>query len=164
MAREYEIARPSFRCCTCARELSAGEEFMARLLDFGSEFRREDLCLSCWRGGQEGAFSVWRSKVPAAQEVKKTFVDDAVLVDFFLKLSDQQEPAKVNFRFVLALMLMRKKLLIYDACAKDEQGREVWTMHLKSDAAPLAVVHPELDEPQVAEVRAQLGAILATNS
>ena len=98
--------------------------------------------------------------MPPAAEAKRTFVDNEVLADFFQKLAGADEPAKVNFRFVLALMLMRKKVLIYDASAATDLG-EVWTMHLKADpATPISVVRPELDEQRIAEVTEQLSMIL----
>jgi hypothetical protein len=79
-------------------------------------------------------------------------------------LGDQAEPAKVNFRFVLALMLMRKRLLVYDASRRDDAGQEIWTMHLRGDSTPIQVVHPEMDEQKIAEVTSQLGSILETPS
>ncbi len=161
MAREYNIARASSVCRACGKELTAGAEYVAALFDEGVSFRRDDFCQACWeQTPHEAAFSTWQGKVPPVEQVKKTFVDDEVLIDFFQRLADQAEQAKVNFRFVLALMPMRKKLLIYDASHADEAGLDIWTMHLRGDLTPLAVVHPELDEQQIAEVTSQLGSIL----
>jgi hypothetical protein len=161
MAREYNIARSSGACRLCQKELAAGDEYVAALFDDGEGFRREDFCPGCWPAQTSGrAFSIWQAKVPPVAEAKRTFVDTEVLVDFFTKLAGAEEPAKVNFRFVLALMLMRKKVLIYDGSAAAEGG-EVWTMRLKADpAAPISVVRPELDERQIAEVTEQLSMIL----
>ncbi len=161
MAKEYDIAKASGVCSTCERELAGGEEFVAALFDTAEGFRRDDFCKSCWEGRSdeaEKAFSVWHSRIPLPSEPKKPVVNNNVLVDFFEKLDAQSEPAKVNFRFVLALMLMRKKMLIYDG-SSDEEGREVWTMHFKSEQAAVKVIRPELNAEQIAEVGTQLGAL-----
>ncbi|HET6428478.1 MAG TPA: hypothetical protein VFJ30_08715 [Phycisphaerae bacterium] len=167
MGKDYEIARASGACRACGRELAGGQEFVAVLHDRGETFEREDLCPECWQGregGDSSAFSVWRSRVPRPEEPKRQFVSNEVLIEFFERLEGEDAPAKVNFRFVLALMLMRKKLLVYDASEVDEAGRDIWTMHVKADSRPIRVIHPELDEQQMAEVTAQLGAVFETST
>ncbi len=162
MGKDYEIAKASGACAGCSRELAGGEEFVAVLYDRGAEFQRQDLCADCWAGRDESsqqAFSFWHSRVPTPGQPKRQFVSNEVVVEFFTRLEGADEPAKINFRFVLALMLMRKKLLIYDRGEADEDGRDIWTMHLKADAEPVEVIHPDLDEQQMAEVTAQLGAV-----
>jgi len=162
MAKEYDIAKASETCAACGRPLQGGEVFVAVLHDTGQQFQREDLCEPCWAARPDeapAAFSSWHGRVPLPEEPARKSVTGAVLIDFFERLADHDEDAKVNFRFVLALMLMRKKLLVYDGCESGEDGREVWTMHLKSDPAPVAVIHPKLGERQIAEVASQLGAI-----
>ena len=69
-------------------------------------------------------------------------------------------PGRVNFRFVLALVLMRKKLLTYDGSATDEAGEETWTMRLKADGQVRQVLNPQLDEHKIAELSGQLSEIL----
>jgi len=162
MGKDYEIARASGSCGACGRELAGGQEFVAVLHDRGETFEREDLCGDCWavrEGTDAAAFSVWRSRMPTPDEPKRQFVSNEVLVEFLDRLEGEDEPAKVNFRFVLALMLMRKKVLVYDAGEVDEAGRDIWTMHLRADSRTIRVVHPDLDEQQLADVTAQLGAV-----
>ena len=162
MVREYDIAKASGLCSACERELAVEEEFIVALFDTADGFRREDFCKPCWEGRPEGAakaFSIWHSRVPRPDEPKKPLINNNILIEFFEKLDGQDAPAKINFRFVLALMLMRKKLLIYDGSDSGEAGREVWTMHLKSEQSPVKVIRPELDEERIAEVGSQLGAL-----
>ena len=161
MAREYDIAKSSGACSACERELAIEEEFIVALFDTAEGFRRDDFCKPCWeRRSDEAAkaFSIWHSRIPRPDEPKKPVINNNILVEFFEKLDGRDEPAKINFRFVLALMLMRKKLLIYDS-SDEEEGREVWTMHYRSEQASVKVVRPELDEEQIAEVGGQLGAL-----
>ena len=163
MARDYDIAESSGLCSQCGRQLAAGEEYVAVLVDRGEKFGRDDFCTACWEAAQaepKQAFCVWRGRVPAPTEPKSRTVDNEVLIEFFNKLDGFSEPAKVNFRFVLALMLMRKRLLVHKGSSSDEAGRDVWKMVFRHDRTPVEVIHPELDEAMIAEVTAQLGAIL----
>jgi hypothetical protein len=60
---------------------------------------------------------------------------------------------------VLGLILMRKKLLVYDT-SRTEDGKDVWVVHFKGKEEKLDLLNPKLDEAQVAEVSQQLGQIL----
>ena len=97
--------------------------------------------------------------MPHPQEKKKLFVDDEVLCGLFERLADAGEPAKVNFRFVLGLILMRKRLIVYEG-SRQENGRDLWVVRLKGRDERLDLVDPRLDEHQMAEVSGQLGQIL----
>ena len=77
----------------------------------------------------------------------------------FERLKDTDEQSKLNFRFVLGLILMRKRLVIYDGTRHDE-GRDVWLVRLKGKPEPMDLLDPKLDEQQMAEVSQQLGQIL----
>jgi hypothetical protein len=88
------------------------------------------------------------------------FVDDEVLCGLFERLAEATEPAKVNFRFVLGLILMRKRLVIYDGTRADGDGRDVWVVRLKGREDRLDLVDPKLNEQQMSEVSQQLGEIL----
>ena len=77
---------------------------------------RIDVSPEAWEEGYrpEGLFGFWKSTVPEANEKKKMFVDDTMLMNLLERLADTTEPDKLAFRYVLALILMRKKLLRYD--------------------------------------------------
>ncbi len=168
MAREYDIAKASEHCRTCERAMAPAEEFVAVLVDAGEEFRRDDFCLPCWEardgGTDESAFSVWRCRAPEPDKPKRQLVGNEALMDMFEKLSGTDEPAKLNFRFVLGLMLMRKKLLVYDGTSADDDGREVWAMHWKNRDDPVPVINPQLDDEKIAQVSEQLGALFEVPS
>src|ERR1035437_2416255 len=112
MAKEYNIPKTSSHCRKCNVEMPAGQEFVALLRELAEDFQREDYCLTCGADLQAApradVVGVWRSRVSAAQEKKKLFIDNDLLINFFERLESSEEPAKVNFRFVLALVLMRK--------------------------------------------------------
>jgi hypothetical protein len=164
MAREYQISKLAGRCSSCNQELAVGSEFVATVHETPQELARQDLCLPCWQARPADAGSSviaeWRSRVPAKQEKKKLFVDDDVLVQFFKRLADSPEPERVCFRFVLGLVLMRKKVLIYDRLQKLEDGREAWNLHFRQGQEPAVVIDPKMAEESIARVSQQLGEVL----
>jgi hypothetical protein len=164
MGKEYNISRAAGECVKCRRALAENEEFTAVVVEKGEDLERQDWCLACWEAGDRGdvggLFGQWRTRVPARQAKRKLFVDDALLVNFFQRLEGAAEPARLNFRFVLALVLMRKKLLVYERSAKDDAGNETWHMRLRGTDESHEVANPRLDEERITEVSLQLSEIL----
>jgi len=141
----------------------------------GLPYQRVDFCEGCWDGGKrpEGEMiSFWKTVVPTPTAKKKLLVDDSVLMDIFMRLEDggiEQgmeggggDVKKVRFRFVLALILMRKRLLKYEGMeARKEGGPEVWLMIPRGAEEAVKVVNPELSAEQIGEVSGELSGILA---
>src|SRR5262245_30274646 len=127
MKQDWQLDAPRGRCCVTDRPLAEGEEFYSVVFeDETSEtgFRRADYSVEAWRGVPEGAFCYFKTHVPVKEKRRRLLVDNDVLVNFFLRLADETDAIRVQFRFVLALILMRKKILRYDGCDKKD-GQEV---------------------------------------
>ena len=156
----YEVGRPLGKCAITGQTIAPGEKMMAALRETPLGFERLDISISAWpRFDRKDVVGFWQTTMPAHEQKKRLFVDDAVLCDLFERLADTTEPAKLNFRFVLGLILMRKKMLIYDT-SRNEDAKDIWTLHFKGREDKLDLLNPRLDEAQVAEVSQQLGQIL----
>jgi hypothetical protein len=157
----YEVARPRGQCVVCMTAIEPDQSFMAALKETPLGFERQDVCLNCW-GAFEKADLVgfWKTQMPRHEQKRKLFVDDDVLCQLFERLSDASEPAKLNFRFVLGLILMRKRLIVYETSRMDET-KEIWQVRFKGKEEQMDLLNPRLDESQVQEVSNQLGEILS---
>jgi len=159
MVQEWEVQPAAGRCALTGRKLQEGEEFYSALFEEGETFRRVDYSPESWKGPPEGSYCHFKSRIPVKEKRKKLLVDNDILASFFLRLGDDAEPARVQFRFVLALILMRKRLLRYEG-SKVEAGVEVWRMVLLTDRSEHRVVNPRLTDEQIEGVSSQLSAIL----
>lgn len=115
-ASTYSIERTTGICAFTERVLEPHEHYIATLVEDGDELVRVDISPEAWEAGKrpEHLFSYWKAVVPEPNEKKKTFVDDEVLLNLLERLADAEQPQRIAFRFVLTLILMRKKLLRYD--------------------------------------------------
>lgn len=156
---DYEIAPLTGLCTVSQRALQPGEEFCAVLFETAQGFERRDYSLEAWQGPPDGYFSYWKSRVPKMEEKKRLFVDPDVMINLFLRLTDSEQEVKQNFRFVLALILMRKRLLKYQRTIRDGQT-ETWEMHLVRDQSFHQVRNPRMSDEQIEAVSRELGAIL----
>lgn len=209
-APTYDIARPTGQCAFTGQALEPGQTYIATLVEIDPDappapgeagqasngagaasaggFKRLDVAYDVWEQGHrpDRLFSFWKSVVPQPNQKKKVFVDDQVLMNLLKRLADADQPQRLAFRFVLALILMRKKLLRYDRSRTDPPPeapeapesseasseaqaesssvavgpREWWIMTPKGEDEPLEILNPQLDEAQIQQVTQQLGEIL----
>lgn len=156
----YAIARSQGKCGITGRTIQPGEKMMAALRETPTGLERIDVAIEAWpQVDHSNLLGFWKTTRAAPDAKKKTFVDDAVLCDVFERLGETTELLKLQFRFVLGLILLRKRLLTHEATRATEGG-EIWTVRLKGREQTLELIHPLLDERQAAEVGAQLGEIL----
>lgn len=157
---KFSLARPEGVCAVDGKPIGEGDEFYAVVFEDGEGLRREDYCLDCWKAAPEGSLCSFKTRLPEKSRPKRLLVDDQILVQFFERLDDATEPARLNFRFVLALILMRKRLLKYETTELDAQGREFWGMSYPKGKGAVRVLNPRLNEEQICSISAQLGAVL----
>ena len=133
---------------------------MACLRETDIGFERFDCMIDCWEKlDRQRIVAYWKTTMPRAEAKKKIFVDDEVLCSLFERLAEVIEIPKLNFRFVLGLILMRKRMLVYEDSRKDGD-REIWTMRFRGREDKLDMINPHLTEEQMIEVSGQLGEIL----
>ncbi len=157
----YDVARPHGRCHVTDRVIAPGEKFMAALRETPAGFERIDVSPEAWESfSRENVLAFWQAVMPRAEAKKRLFVDDTVLCELFERLADATEPVKLNFRFVLGLILMRKRLVIYEN-TRNESDREIWQVRLKGRDDTLDLLNPKLDEQQIVEVSQQLSQVLS---
>ena len=156
---DYQIQPNTRRCAVTGRELRPGERFFTALLEDGSHLVRKDYCLEAWQGPPAGAFSFWGGKVPTGDGPRKPRFDDDLLVDCFGRLEGATDPAKVSFRYVVALLLMRRKRFKFEE-AKILGDREVLCLQCQRTGARFEVVNPRLSDDQMLAAQNEVFKVL----
>ncbi len=156
---DWEINKPLGQCSGSGRKIEPGEEYYGALVEVEQGLQRRDFCCEFWEREKPQAYCFWKTKLAPPNEKKELFISDDMLVAFFERLANETEPEKVSFRFVLALVLMRKRRLKYDS-TKMEDGREIWRLRMTGDKDLVDVVNPHLDEDQIEQLTSQIGQIL----
>lgn len=164
MANEWEIARGSGKCASVGRDLTEGEFYYAALFEQPEGFVRKDFSVEAWSGPPEGCFCFWKSRVPTREKKPSIIaVDNVLLINLFCRLEEDNSEMRQKFRFVLALLLMRKRLVRMERTIR-EDDREYWQMRLLADQSVHRVLNPNLTTTEVEQLNAQLAAILGGDS
>jgi hypothetical protein len=156
ISSSWDIGRSSGRCAASGAPLEPGAPCVVALVEREDEasgatvLARLDFGEEGWASPARpaGIVAFWRSTVPSPDEKRRGFVDDQTLLDLFERLGGDERPHRVRFRFVLMLLLVRKKLLKV-AGTSAAGGVETWSVLPKGAAEgeePVAVVNPKLDE------------------
>ena len=159
---DWEIKKTIGQCSGTGREFEIDEEYFAALVEGEEGLERRDFCAEYWNEAKPAVYCFWKTKMPNPEQKKKIFVNDEMLMAFFDRLENETDEDKVNFRFVLTLILMRKRKLKYDAC-RIEDGKEIWTLKVTAQDRTADVVNPHLTEDQIEGLSAQMGQILQTD-
>lgn len=169
----YEIARATGHCAATGETIPPGQVYVAALVERPDQdgLERIDYSLAAWEAGARPQpparlFGSWRAKMHEPGAAKRQFIDDEALLDLFDGLAEATEPGRLAFRFVLALLLIRKRLLRHEG----SRGGAMLVRRTKAGGAPqdgnpennplIEVADPGMDEAVLAEATEQLGQIV----
>ncbi len=167
----YPIARSTGLCAASGKPLNVGERYMATLseVEGSPELRRIDFSLDAWKDGARpekavpGAtmFASWQATIPEPNAKKGIVLDPAEMIDIFESLAEATDPRKVSFRYLLALMLIRKRLLKYEG---QKQGVMLVKRTGPGGGDVFEVADPGLDEIAIQGALEELGEMMGLSS
>ena len=164
MQIDWTIQGRSGQCAITGRDFVEDEFFYTLLFRERDGFRREDLSEDAWkeRQGDSAAqqpYSFWRSKFeppapPPPEALAKETAED-LLRNYMIS----QDPGHANARYILALMLERKRLLKQVEVKEDVHGRTLVYEHVKSGEV-FIIPDPDLRLDQLEAVQNEVAALL----
>jgi hypothetical protein len=156
---DYQIQANTRLCSVTGRELKPGDKFFTVLLDEGGKFIRHDYSADAWQGPPPNTFSFWTGRVPPQEESRRPRIDDDLLVDCFQRLEGQTEPDRLNFRYVIALLLMRRKRFKFEE-VQTEDDRETLIVRCVRTRNVYRVENPRLTEEEMVRVQEEVFKVL----
>ena len=161
MNTDWTIQGRSHQCAATGRQFEEGEYFHTLLFYEKAEFRREDLCEEAYKARNENVqpFSQWRSKYEPAPVVIET-VSKQTAEDLLRKYMDDTDTEHANARYILALMLERKRILKEREVKRSDDGKLTRVYEHAKSGEIFIIPDPELRLDQVAEVQQQVGSLL----
>ncbi len=162
MQADWEIKSRAHACARTGREFQPGEIFYTLLIREGEGFRREDLSEEAWESRNDNMqpFSFWRSKYepPAPPPPEPLPKDDAE--GLLRRLVAENDPAYANVRYILALMLERKRLLR----PMESQDDDMLVYEHVATGEIIVLANPRLSLEQIPAVQREVSALLTPES
>ena len=159
MQADWDIKSRSHRCSQTGEEFQEGEYFYTLLVRDAEGFRREDLSEAAWKERNENIqpFSFWKTKYepPAQRPPEAVPRDDAE--GLLRRLIEENDPAHHNTRYILALMLERKRLLR----PMESQDKDMLVYEHIASGDTFVLTNPHLSLEQIPNVQREVSALLS---
>lgn len=118
---DWTFRRRQGSCQGCEKPFAEGERHASSLAIVGEALAREDLCAGCWlgRAGRDELFH-WFTR---HREGKRGLqLDLGTLETLFVRLEGRAEPRVREMRYLLALLLLRKRRIKVDRILREAEG------------------------------------------
>jgi hypothetical protein len=162
MMTEYQIQPNTRRCAVSGRELQPGEKYYAVLVEEGERWLRRDYSAEVWQGPPAEAIGFWCGRVPPPDAAQKPRFDDDMLLDCFTRLEGETEPRKISFRYVIALLLMRRRRFKFERTIR-EHGHDKLCLRCAKTGAEHQVIDPALSDVELEKVQGDVFQVLGWN-
>ncbi|MGE0609247.1 MAG: hypothetical protein AB7O62_19300 [Pirellulales bacterium] len=152
---DYELQRCTRHCAATGRELREGEPIYSVLVGRGSKLERLDYAAADWPGPPEGVVGWWKSNIPH-REQKQRQTPSEVLLEM-LKQFDGV-PDQADFRYVLALLLVRRRVLRIEETT--QSSADQLTLYSPRDEETFTVQAVLPDEQRARQIQDALSQIM----
>ena len=155
---DFEVQRCSRRCSQTDRELAPDETFYSALIAEGSNVVRYDYCEEAWEGPPETSVGWWKSRMPGPKSNKIHWAPNDVMLQYFEGLTDK--PEKQDVRFVLALLLIRRRVVRLEESETDESGRDEMVLYCPRRETTYKVATATVNAQRTREIQDELAKLL----
>lgn len=162
-ATAYPLSRSPGQCAASGQSFAEGAQYVATLVERGGRpgLERLDFSVEAWEAGARPAapfamFAFWRASFTPHPEKTKPLLGDAELLDLFEELGGADQPRQLAFRYFVALLLIRRRLL-------RQVGAKPGMILVSPKGSPettLEVKDPGVDDGTIAEALEQLGRVI----
>lgn len=161
MAEAWHIARSSRTCAATGQAIEPGQPFFSALVEKDDDFQRLDFSFDSWSAVEKsGFFSYWKNKGLIVNESeKRPPVDYDQLLAFFDSLNGAEEPGKRLFRYVLALILGRKRKLRLDDMSRTPDGDRLVVYDRRNGGRTLEIIAPEATREELEQTQEKLNQL-----
>jgi len=163
-ATTYPVSRWTGVCAATGRALQEGELCVAVLIERegAKALERLDYSVPAWEAGQRPApptrvFGFWRAKFIREEAPRNPLLGDDELFDLFEELAGATEHKQVVFRYVLTLLLVRRRVLRL----MGSRSGSLLVLSKGATGDPIVVADPGMDESSTAEAIEQLSQVVA---
>jgi hypothetical protein len=155
---EFDIGRFTRKCAATDRELQPGDVYYSVLVPAGAKVERRDYLASAWTGAPEQALCWWRAEMPTAQGRQMTWAPQEAVLDYFHQLQAREDAA--DELYVLALWMVRRRIVRWDETRHDELGRELLCLYCAATDSELHVPVVEPLPERLVEIETTLAQLL----
>jgi hypothetical protein len=155
---DYDVQRFTRHCAATGRELAPGDDFYTALVIDGAQVRRLDYALGAWQGPPDRTLAWWKSRVPRPDDRRPRLAPNDALLEMFVGLEGVEE--KQDMRLVMALFLVRRRVLRLEEQETDAEGRNGLVLYSPREDVTYRVAGVMPSESRALEIQEELTRLL----
>lgn len=163
MSEEWNIRPRDASCRACQIPFVDGQSYFTRLVFDASDYERGDFCESCWtaEAATRPRYSSWKGvfRMPPAEPDRRIKKETAE--SLLRQLLEQNDPARRNAVYILAVMLERQRVLVERDVRVLDGVRTIFYEHRKTGET-FAIHDPQLRLTELEPVQAEIMTLLGT--
>lgn len=152
---DFNIRPISKVCATTGQPLEAGKKCWSVISEIDGKLVRSDISTEAWTGPPEDSIGHWQSEIPADSNAGKKKLDTQSLFDYFVQLTESPNNIELDYQYVLALLLLRKRRLILEASITVDDFPAMKLIG-NGGEGPFEVIERELSDEQITKLQNQL--------
>ena len=156
--QDFEVRRCTRRCASTDRDLQPEEAFYSVLIEENGEVVRLDYSLGAWEGAPENAIGWWKSQMPSNDVRKLNWAPNDVMLHYFEQLEEQ--PTKSDVRYVLTLLMIRRRILRLEDTEIDDAGAEWMVLYCPRREAEFRVLVVDPASERIDQIQDELSQLL----
>jgi hypothetical protein len=159
---DFEVERPTRHCAVSGRALAEGETFYSVLRRAEKGYTRIDCSAEAWTGPSDDVVAWWKSQVQAPAVTKPPPTPSEVLLKLFDDL--ESSPEQIEMRYVLALLMVRRRIFKLDESAPPPPGTrpgQTLAVHCARREATYHVAVANPDARRVVVLQDELSLLLS---
>jgi hypothetical protein len=162
MQQDWSIQHRANHCAVTGEPFQDGDYFYTLLFIEKGEYRREDISEAAFKARNDNIqpFSFWRSKFEVPPVAAPEPLGKQTAEDLLRRYMSEPSPELTNARFILAIMLERKKLLKEVETKRGEDGSLTRIYEHVKTGEVFVIPDPQLRLEQIAEVQTQVAGML----
>lgn len=160
---EWDHIQPRSEVCNGCQKVFADKEDYHTLLSLTPEgYRRQDLCADCWSKGADRStlVSYWQGTFQMPEPPKPETLKKEDAESLLRKYIDSKDPGHANVRYILALMLERKRTF-KQRDITEQDGQKILVYEHMRTGETFLVPDPRLRLSQLESVQTEVAALLA---
>jgi hypothetical protein len=166
----YSVSTATGVCAVTGETIPVGDPCMSMLAESPETdgLVRLDVGIDVWAGGARPpapgpVVGVWRTVVPEKDAPRRQLVGEDEVVDLFEQLADAEDPRQVAFRYLLCLILIRKRKLVWEG-AEPASGDRPGLLRVRrprdKESEPIEVADPGMDDDAIADATRRLSMVM----
>lgn len=162
MTTDWDIQSRASACTTCQEPFADKQTYHTLLGMTAAGYQRRDLCTECYiKAARDGVLSYWQGEFKMPPPPPPEAIQKDTAESLLRKLIESTDPDHAAARYILAVMLERKRLLKHRDTTHEADGRELLVYEHALTGESFTIPDPKLRLDELEQIQRQVADLLS---